>query len=176
MLVNKAAHWLKTSRILFLPFQTRPKCSDFGFKLIKGNGRALNANRFSLPVIRYFTVALQYRCPLALNTNVGSSFWALPPFSRKLAQIHTICQSLDTPPCDWKNWLSSIEYLVRAVPLIEPGNHCHPSITAWLTTTAILLNDGEISAASPERGKWLFKGWAMLKIKGRAAKNKFVYG
>ena len=47
-----------------------------GFKLIKGNGRALNANRFSLPVIRYFTVALQYRCPLALNTNVGSSFWA----------------------------------------------------------------------------------------------------
>ncbi len=70
------------------------------FKLIKGNGRALNANRFSLPVIRYFTVALQYRCPLALNTNVGSSFWATPPFSRKLAQIYTICQSLDTPPCD----------------------------------------------------------------------------
>jgi hypothetical protein len=70
------------------------------FKLIKGNGRALNANRFSLPVIRYFTVALQYRCPLALNTNVGSSVWVTPPFSRKLAQFYTICQSLDTPPCD----------------------------------------------------------------------------
>jgi hypothetical protein len=54
------------------------------FKLIKGNGLALNANRFSLPVIRYFTVALQYRCPLALNTNVGSSFWAPPPFFKEI--------------------------------------------------------------------------------------------
>jgi hypothetical protein len=41
--------------------------------------------------------------------------------------------------------------------------------------TAILLNDGEIAAASPERGNGLFKGGAMLKIKGRSAKNKFVY-
>ena len=144
------------------------------FKLIKRNGRALNPDRFRLPVIRYFTVALQYRCPLALNTNVGSSFWVTPPFSRKLAQIHTICQSLDTPPCDWRNSLSSIEYLVRAVPLIEPGNHCHPSVTAWLTMTAILLNDGEIAAGCLEKGGGLFEGMVPLKIKGRAAKNKFA--
>ena len=144
------------------------------FKLIKGNGSALNPDRFSLPVIRYFTVALQYRCPLALNTNVGSSFWAPLPFSRKLAQIYTICQSLDTPPCDWRNWLSSIEYLVRAVPLIEPGNHCHPSITAWLTMTAILLNDGEIAAGRPEKGGAIFEDMAALKIIGRGAKNEFA--
>jgi hypothetical protein len=141
------------------------------FELVQINGFALNANRFSLPVIGYFTVALQYRCPLALNTNVSSSFWVTPPFSRKLAQIHTICQSLDTPPCDWGNWLSPIEYLVRPVPLIEPGNHCHPSITAWLTMTAILLNDGEIGAVSPEKDGGLFKAAVALQIKCLAAKN-----
>jgi hypothetical protein len=130
-----------------------------------------------LPVIRYFTVALQYRCPLALNTNVGSSFWVTPPFSRKLAQIHTICQSLDTPPCDWRNWLSSIEYLVRPVPLIEPGNHCHPTITAWLTMTAILLNHGEIAAWVPGKCLAVFQRQEIaFKTCSEWSKNKKFSG
>ena len=32
---------------------------QLGFELVKGYGRALNTNRFSLPVIGCFTVALQ---------------------------------------------------------------------------------------------------------------------
>ena len=72
----------------------------FGFKLVKGYGLALNMHMLSLPVIRYFTVALQYECPLALNTNVSSSVWAIPLFPTDLTRTYTICQSLDTPPCD----------------------------------------------------------------------------
>ena len=41
--------------------------------------------------------------------------------------------------------------------------------------TAILLNDGEIAAVSPEMGSGLFEGMAALKIKNRAVKNKFAF-
>jgi len=37
-----------------------------------------------LSVIRYFTVALQYRCPLALNTNVGFFFLGLAAFFKEI--------------------------------------------------------------------------------------------
>lgn len=40
--------------------------------------------------------------------------------------------------------------------------------------TAILLNDGEIAAASPEKDIGLFTGRAAPKINGRDAKNKFA--
>lgn len=40
--------------------------------------------------------------------------------------------------------------------------------------TAILLNDGEIAAGCPEKGRGFLEGRAALKIKGQAAKNKFA--
>ena len=131
---------------------------ELGFKLVKGYGLALNTNMLSLPVIWCFTVALQYLCPLALNTNFlffrlvhAACFNGNGPISYDLSIFrHPALRpgEIHFPP---------LEYLAQAVPHLEPGNHCHQTITAWLTMTAILRNDGENGARSLENDSFFSK-------------------